>query len=63
MGMRQFGNNKYFLIDCLWFTKADVSDDSLISIKKTVNKAFFKLRGPLLAVSYTHLTLPTKRIV
>ena len=34
----------------------------LLALKKN-NKVFFNGQIPIIAVSYTHLTLPTKRIV
>ena len=40
------------------FDKVDIRIGTVLSVKKNV-----KARNPSLTVSYTHLTLPTKRIV
>ena len=44
-------------------TTLDLPIDSLLDISSIISSTLFLGRYPILSVSYTHLTLPTKRIV
>ena len=56
----------FYIIDCLdqdYYNIKDIEDLELQRAELSKNARICSILSDLIAVSYTHLTLPTKRIV